>query len=462
MAVGVVVRRPGPDARWLALAVLLLAPALGAAAVVSPANAVLGVAGLVFVAVAFHDLAAGVALFAVIIFLAQVPGISGEAPVKFAGLVLVLAALRRSGTPLLLKEHPALAYAAAFLAVWALASSLWAEDTSRAAGEGFRLALNVALVFIVFAAVRHARHARLLVWGYIGGAAVAAVVAVVGPGYDATGRVGGTLGNPNLLAAMLVPALVFSLFALAWTPQAAQRWLLGACSLLFTGALFLTGSRGGLVALAAAFSAAVLFGGSVRRRFLAYAAVAASMGFVYYAAFASAEAMERLMNPGRGSGRADVWSVATGVIADHPIVGVGTGNLPVVAPQYASETINLPDVRFVVDTPKDAHNTYLGVLAELGVVGLVAFGLVVVSALVLARRSTKAFARAGDPELELLSRALFVALVGMLGHFVFLSGQYEKQFWLLIGLAVALQALSRRRERGRVLVNDRTWPITPL
>jgi hypothetical protein len=32
----------------------------------------------------------------------------------------------------------------------------------------------------------------------------------------------------------------------------------------------------------------------------------------------------------------------------------------------------------------------------------------------------------------------------MLTAFVFLSGEYEKQLWLLLGLAVALHALARR------------------
>ena len=153
----------------------------------------------------------------------------------------------------------------------------------------------------------------------------------------------------------------------------------------------------------------------------------------------------RVTDPGGGTGRSDLWSVATSVIADHPVVGVGAGNFPVVAREYAAETINLPYVHLVVDTPKETHNAYLGVFADLGLVGLLAFGIVVLATLTLTLRATREFARAREPDLELLSRALFVALVGLLTHFVFLSGQHEKQFWLLVGLAVALYALARRR-----------------
>jgi O-antigen ligase len=447
MAVGAAVNRRGPVERWFALPVALLAPLFGVAAVVSPVAAVAGAAALLFVAVAFYDLAAGVALFATLTFLETLPGAGGGlGAVKVAGFVLVLAALRRSGAPFLLKECPALAYVATFFAGWAVASSLWAEDVARAGGEGLRLVLNVALVFVVFAAVRDARDARWIVWGYLAGGAAAAVVGFLDPLEDGSNRLSGGLGEPNFLAAVLIPALVLALFALGWTARAtAQRWLLWGSVLLFTVAIFLTQSRGGLVALAVTLVAALLFGGRMRRHFAVLGAVAAAVGLVYYGAFASSEALERLASPGRGTGRADLWSVATGVIADHPFVGVGAGNFPIIAPQYASAPVNLPSAYLVVDTPKVAHNTYLGVFADLGIVGLLAFVVIVLSALDLARRATKYFARSGEVELELLCRAVLVGLVGMLAAFVFLSGEYEKQLWLLIGLAVALYGLARRR-----------------
>jgi O-antigen ligase len=447
MAVGAALNRRGTDARWFALPVALLAPLLGVAAVVSPVAAVAGAAALLFVTVAFYDLAAGVALFATLTFLESLPGVGGGlGAVKVGGFVLVLAALRRSGAPFLLKERPELAYVATFFAGWAVASSLWAEDVARAGGDGLRLVLNVALVFVVFAAVRDARDARWIVWGYLAGGAAAAVVGFLDPAAGASNRLAGGLGEPNFLAAVLIPALVFAVFTLGSTERAAaRRWLLWGFVLLFTVAIFMTQSRGGLVALAVTFVAALLFGGRMRRHFAALGAVAASFGLVYYAAFASPWALERLANPGGGTGRADLWSVATGVIADHPVLGVGAGNFPIVAPQYATEPINLPFARLVVDTPKVAHNTYLGVFADLGIVGLLAFVVIVLSALFLARRATRYFARSGEVELELLCRAVFVGLVGMLAAFVFLSGEYEKQLWLLIGLAVALYGLARRR-----------------
>ena len=441
--------RPDVDTRWLVLSVVLLAPLLGATAVVAPAVAVVLIAGLLFTAIALHNLAAGVALFTIIAFLETLPAVAGPGTgaVKAAGVILVLAALRHSGAPFLLKEQSVLAYGAGFLAAWALASALWAEDMSVAARDGLRLLLGVALVFIVFAAVRSARHARWVVWGYLGGATAAALVGLVQPGDSESGRLAGGLGDPNFLAAMLVPALVFSIFGLAWTTQPTLRWLLAALALLFTVALFLTHSRGGLAALGVALLAGLLFGGSVRRQFAVIIVGVAVIGGLYYGAFAPADAQYRLTSPGGGSGRTDLWSVATEMIGDHPVLGVGGGNFTLVAPRYVTEDVNLPSVHLVVDTPQEAHNTYLGVFAELGVVGFLALvGFVLVS-LALVRRSTKVFSEASEQELELVSRAVLVGLVGMLAAFFFLSGENEKQLWLLLGLAIALHGLATRHAR---------------
>lgn len=449
MAVAVGASRPRPDARWIALAAAPVAAALGALAVLSPVAALGAVLALLFVAIAFHDLALGVAIYATVMFFETLPvaTTAGLGAAKVGGLVLVLAALRRSGTPLLLREHPLIAYAATFLAAWALASSLWAEDVPLAATEGSRLALNVALLFVIFAAVRQARHARWVVWGYLLGAAASALVGLVQPAEGDADRLAGSVGDPNFLAAMLVPAIVFAVFAFGWARRPAERWLLSLLLVVYTIALLGTQSRGGLVALGVTLVAGMLLGGAFRRHFAVLTAAIAFAGLVYYGAFASAAALERVTNPGGGAGRADLWSVATEVAGDHPVVGVGAGNFPVVAPQYVTEPLDLREVQLVVDEPTVAHNTYIGVLAELGVVGLIAFAVVVLAALALARRATKAFRRASAPELELLSRAVLLGLVGMLTAFVFLSGLYENQLWLLLGLAVALYTIARRRER---------------
>ena len=83
--------------------------------------------------------------------------------------------------------------------------------------------------------------------------------------------------------------------------------------------------------------------------------------------------------------------------------------------------------------------------AELGSVGLVAFAAVVVASVGVAFRSLRAFARDGKWELEMLTRGLMVGIFGVLGGVTFVSAEFEKQLWLLLGLAAALSSLADSR-----------------
>jgi O-antigen ligase len=99
---------------------------------------------------------------------------------------------------------------------------------------------------------------------------------------------------------------------------------------------------------------------------------------------------------------------------------------------------------YIVDTPKEPHNIYLAVLAELGIVGFLLFATILVASLVAAMGAAWQFARRGKPVLEFLSRTLFIALVGYLAALFFSSQLFEKQFWLLLAMAPALLAIAQR------------------
>ena len=170
----------------------------------------------------------------------------------------------------------------------------------------------------------------------------------------------------------------------------------------------------------------------------------AAVGAVYFAFAAPAQVSARVLSftSGGGSGRTDIWAVATQVARDHPLLGVGIGNFPLVEPSYASRTANLPQVDYIVTEPQVVHNSYLELLAELGVVGLAFFAALVAAALSLCWRAIRAFSRAGDADPELIARGLLVGLAGMLVASFFLSAEYEKQLWLLVGLCPALARMA--------------------
>jgi O-antigen ligase len=271
------------------------------------------------------------------------------------------------------------------------------------------------------------------------------------PATTDTTRLSGGIGDPNELALVLVPGLALAFFAIPGARGEIERWLLILSAGAIALALFQTGSRGGLVALAAAFAAAVIFGGSRRPHVFAGLLALTALGVAYFVLAAPSTVTARVLHftANGGSGRTDLWTIGRQVARDHPIVGIGIGNFEDVEAAYASRTTNLPAVDIVIDNPHVVHNSYLEVLAELGVVGLTLFVAFVAGALALGWRAVRAFTRSGDTDLELLGRGLLVALVGMLAASVFLSAEYEKQLWLLLGLAIALTTLTRVRTPAR-------------
>lgn len=75
------------------------------------------------------------------------------------------------------------------------------------------------------------------------------------------------------------------------------------------------------------------------------------------------------------------------MFADHPILGVGIGNYPAAYDHYRVAAV-------WADALGHAHNYYINIAAEAGIIGFVGFLVLLVSALVICAR---AFRRAGSP-----------------------------------------------------------------
>jgi O-antigen ligase len=148
-----------------------------------------------------------------------------------------------------------------------------------------------------------------------------------------------------------------------------------------------------------------------------------------------------------GDGRADLWLVATRMVDDHPLAGVGLGNFAARAGEWVSAPGELDNVELVAERPHEAHNTYLQLLAETGLPGLLAFLLVIGLALRAARRAERRFTALGDEHLAVQARAVLLAGIGMVAGLVFITNGDDLRLWLLLGLGPALLRLAARAPR---------------
>jgi O-antigen ligase len=307
------------------------------------------------------------------------------------------------------------------------------------------------LFLIVFTAVRTPRALAWTVGAYVAGSAIAAGYGLLNPPQDVAyydvSRVSGTIGDPNELASVLVGGTILAA-ALAATLKRAPllRLAAGAASAMCAAGIFLSLSRGGLVALGFALVASIVVAGQRwRLQAITLAVLVAAGAFVYFGFYASSDASSRVTSFGSGTGRTDIWTVGWRMVEAHPVQGVGVGNYQTSSIHYLLEPGAILRDEFIVDTPKVAHNTYLQVLAELGVVGLALFVSIIGFSLLSILRAAHIFERLDDPGMELISRALLVALCGVLAADFFISEEFSKQLWLLLGLGPALLGIARTR-----------------
>lgn len=233
------------------------------------------------------------------------------------------------------------------------------------------------------------------------GAAFAAVIPV---------RVAATLGNPNVLAAVLLFA-AGGACALVVGARPVPLRLAGAVALLpMAAALPLTFSRAGYLGLAllAVATVATVPAGRRGRALLCAACIAAPAGVVALRVPGVVFRVHTISVQGGGDvhSRFFTWKDALAVLRAHPVWGAGPGGLE---PLFAShEPLGAHGTYVLIDVPGSADNDLLQWAAEEGAVGLGALGAGLALFGLAARRGL----RRGDEGRRAVAAALLASLLG--------------------------------------------------
>jgi O-antigen ligase len=268
---------------------------------------------------------------------------------------------------------------------------------------------------------------------------------------DIQGRLTGGGGDPNVQAAAFVASMFMAMGLFSVLRRPAARAVLIVAFIIITVAFGTTESRGGLIALAGATLAALVVSRGQRRRILGLVALAVAVGGIVVAAHPGA--LTRITNFGGGtSGRSDIWHAAEKVFEAHPIVGVGLQNFEIVEPKQELSIGTVTRIQYIAETPLFAHNTYLQLLAEDGIVGLAIFLIVVLTSLRASWMASKVFDATGRRALAQVTRAILMGTVGTMAADFFISNGDDWRLWILLGLGPALLGIARNEpglEAGR-------------
>jgi len=452
--------------------VLVGAAILSLLAVANPVIAIAAAVAIVFAFVVFANLAAGYAALVFVSFVATFPRSGSLSLAKGAGLLLAVAwlahlGMRERDQPDFFADHPQLTWAMVAFIGWATLTLVWAQQTGMGITALSRYVPNLLLLPIAYTATRGRSELTLALTAIVLGAVLAAIFGILqppSPSIAAEGRATGTIGDPNELAAALLVGLALAAgFALARGLSPALR-LVGVLAVpLCAAGIFLSLSRGGLIALAALLVAGTILAGRWRGAVTAILVAVAVGGVVYFTQLAPPSARERITTANGGSGRSDLWTVGWRMVQAHPIGGVGVGNFQAVSGNYALQPgfLRRADLIFS-EEPKVAHNTYLQVMAETGIPGLLFFLGTIATCLACALRAARIWAKRHDVVMEAFARSVTLGLIGMLTADFFISQMYSKLLWATLALGPVLLAIARHEaihpspmEIGRLKTDER-------
>jgi O-antigen ligase len=388
-----------------------------------------------------RDLAVAIVMFTVASYAGVLSSGSASAA-KLVGALLVLAWLaalvrrpRSAARSLLSMNRPVVACASGLLA-WSLISGAWALSPHVAVAGAGRWLQDLILLPIVFAGVTRFGHVRWVMIAFVAGALLAVLYGLASGATVDGSRLASALDDPNETAAVLVAAAVLAVALGASERRPFRRLFAYMAALAAVLGVAATASRGGLVALGVAAVAAVLFGGRWRGRVALLAAAGALLVAGWFVLLAPAGSRAHVSN--LQTGRTTLWTVAERAIEANPVIGVGNDNYTIAAKDYLVRPGATTDAQQVVIDPKVAHDMYLELWADLGIVGLLIFAGLVLFTLRAALTAIKALSRAGRRDDEVLARAVVVAIIAMLGADFFISDLYSKQLFLLLAVAASL------------------------
>lgn len=400
---------------------------------------------------------------ALFLLVAYVPDVLADRSAAHALTAIVLAgALLRwaAGRERFAAPRELAAFAA--LVVAYVLASLFAADRSAAAAETLDLLSYGAVVAMLMLLLDTPAWLRRAVWAVVLGVGLLALLAIVQqltknygssyagfaavlPAGDAM-RSAGPL-NPNPFGQVLATAAVLAFYLARLHPRLPARAFAAAIAVACVVAVVYTQSRAALLALlVVSVAVGVLHG--VRVRVLAAGLCAAialgvlvlpqslqeRVGALSDAASSGATTADDTSLRGRTSENIaglQMW-------ADHPLLGVGPDNFE---GQYRSYSADIG----IDPRPQDrgAHNLYLESLAEIGLLGTIAFAAVLWLALAGAWRARSRL----EGRDALLGEGLFVALCAFLICAVTLHSAYARYEWIFLGLGLAAGCLARRPAR---------------
>lgn len=334
-------------------------------------------------------------------------------------------------------------------------SRFYAFDKAIALSESERFISYVILFFIIKYDVDDLKIVDNIIGTYIMMAGVLSVLGIYqyftgfglnkkfqqGYDYGVKERIASTLDNPNNFAAFIILAIFPILMYAIYTKNKIRKACLSALVVLLVINMFLVGSRNAyLAAVIGCIVLIVVYSKKLIMPFVGFAVLSLLIPMV----------RRRIIEIGSQSqneSRINLWKLALKMIKEHPILGVGNGNYASLYDAYVKKypKLSTPDYH---NFP--THNSYLKVWSELGIVGIVSFVGILVSALLKVRKLIKISKKTKYKYLFIGFYASMIAFYFMnLIDNLFFVPKTTVFFWIMLGITQSfLYKIERKQKNG--------------
>lgn len=229
--------------------------------------------------------------------------------------------------------------------------------------------------------------------------------------------------DPNSFAIKLTPLVAFcyTLFKIEETKILKLISIIAGLIIIF--AIVLTFSRGGLLALLSVLGLIIIEEVKYKKLVLFIAgSLTLVLSIIFILKFTQTDSIAFDVSIIQ---RLRILKGGVQMFFDHPILGVGVGNFVNYCSGYSGIIIGLV-----------AHNSFLHIAAEMGIIGLVIFTLLFTTTVSNLRSTAKHFRNSKN---VYYIKGIMFSLAGFTVHSMFLSEQYNISFFLIIALTVVLK-----------------------
>jgi hypothetical protein len=262
---------------------------------------------------------------------------------------------------------------------------------------------------------------------------------------------GGFLGDENDLALAMCTALPFAWFGLERAPGT-QRFIAAGMGVMMILGVVASFSRGGFVGLVCVVLFCVA---TSRRRLLNLGLLAVGAGLFLLLASPEYKAEMATISDtddGTASDRKFLWTTATNIWLEYPILGAGGQNFNFIAGEHqpTDPPWDKPEYQERNWSGTTVHSLYYQTLSEQGTVGIVLLAYLAIAHLRLLQRLRRDVRRRRDAPRDLVREteqwggALMGGVIGFLAAGAFISVAYYPYLFYFSGLGVALDAWVRR------------------